>query len=81
MFVDRKVGHVGHGRSDAWPRKSVLHRCDYCGSQLGDLNAWDWPPDNPSRTVWLHPRCEAPWYDSNGLPEGVQMVADNGVSR
>jgi hypothetical protein len=64
MFVDRKVGHVGHGRSsaDAWPRKSV-HRCDYCGSQLGDLNPWDWPPDNPSR---------APWYDSNGLPEGVR---------
>jgi len=56
----------------AWPRKNSLHRCDHCGSQFGDLNPWDWPPDNPSRTVWLHPRCEAPWYDSNGLPEGVR---------
>jgi hypothetical protein len=55
----------------AWPRKSP-HRCDHCGSQLGALNPWDWPPDYPTRTIWLHERCKAPWYDSNGLPEGVR---------
>jgi len=73
MFLDRKVGQVGHGRSSAttWPRKSV-HGCDYCGSHFGDLNPWNWPADNPTRTIFLHERCEAPWYDSNGLPEGVQ---------
>jgi putative DNA primase/helicase len=47
-------------------------RCALCGGQLGDMNPWNWPPDNPTRTIWLHERCEAPWYNSNGLPEGVQ---------
>jgi len=55
----------------AWPIK-IGHRCDHCGSQFGDMRPWDWPPDNPTRTIWLHERCEAPWYDSNGLPEGEQ---------
>jgi len=54
----------------AWPRKSV-RRCDYCGSQFGDMRPWDWPSDPPTRIIGLHERCEAPWYDSNGLPEGV----------
>jgi Protein of unknown function (DUF3631) len=54
-------------------------RCDYCGqlgrasgSAFGDMGPWDWPPDHPTRTIWLHERCEAPWHDSNGLPEGVR---------
>jgi hypothetical protein len=55
----------------AWPIKTE-HRCDYCGSQFGDMRPWDWPPDNPTRTIWLHERCEAPWYDSDGAPEGVR---------
>jgi hypothetical protein len=46
-------------------------RCDLCGSQIGDMSPWDWPPDCPTRQIWLHPRCEEPWYDSGGLPEGV----------
>jgi hypothetical protein len=46
---------VGHPPTAAWPRKSV-HRCDYCGSQFGDMRPWDWPPDNPTRTIWLHER-------------------------
>jgi hypothetical protein len=73
MFLDRKIGQVGHGRSSAgaWPRKSV-HRCDYCGRQFGDMKPWDWPPDHPTRIIRLHERCEAAWYDSNGRPEGVQ---------
>jgi Family of unknown function (DUF5906) len=51
------------------PRKSA-RRCDYCGSQFGPLNPWDWPgrPDG----IWLHERCEAPWWDSGGQPEGVR---------
>jgi putative DNA primase/helicase len=47
-------------------------RCDLCGSQFGDMRPWNWPPDNPTRTIWLHERCEVPWYDSGGAPEGVQ---------
>jgi Family of unknown function (DUF5906) len=40
------------------------HRCDHCGSAIGTMSNWDWPgrPDG----IWLHPRCEAPWSDSNG---------------
>jgi hypothetical protein len=39
------------------------HRCDYCG-QPGASGQWDWPgrPDG----IWLHERCEAPWFDSKG---------------
>jgi hypothetical protein len=55
----------------AWPVKSG-HRCDYCGSQFGDMRPWDWPTDHPTHTMWLHERCEAPWYDSGGAPEGVR---------
>jgi hypothetical protein len=55
----------------AWRVKSE-HRCDYCGSALGGMRPWDWPPDNPTRTIWLHERCEAPWQDSDGAPEGVR---------
>jgi putative DNA primase/helicase len=45
-------------------------RCDLCGSQFGDMNPYDWPgrPDG----IWLHPRCEEPWSDCGGLPEGVR---------
>jgi len=35
------------------------------------MRPWDWPSDHPTRIIGLHERCEAPWYDSNGLPEGV----------
>jgi Family of unknown function (DUF5906) len=54
-------------------RKSpVGHRCDHCGGQFGDMRPWEWPPDRPTHQIWLHGRCEAPWYDSNGQPEGGQ---------
>jgi len=45
------------------------HRCNYCGSQFGLLNHWAWPgyPDG----IWLHLRCEAPWWDYGMLPEGT----------
>ena len=52
------------------PTKSS-RRCDHCGSAIGALIPWTWPADHPTRTIWLHERCEAPWYDTNGLPEGV----------
>ena len=55
----------------AWPIKTG-RRCDYCGSQFGDLRPWDWPPDNRTHTIWLHERCEAPWYDSGGAPQDVR---------
>jgi len=61
---------VGHPPTAAWPRKSA-HRCDHCGSQFGDMRPWNWPSDHPTRIIWLHERCETPWYDSGGAPEGV----------
>jgi uncharacterized protein DUF3631 len=38
-------------------------RCDHCG-QLGATGRWDWlgRPDG----IWLHPRCEEAWFDSEG---------------
>ena len=41
-----------------------LRQLDRRGESLGLA------PDHPSCTIWLHERCEALWYDSNGLPEG-----------
>jgi hypothetical protein len=34
--------------------------CDHCGT-LGATGRWDWPgrPDG----IWLHLRCEEPWFD------------------
>jgi hypothetical protein len=62
---------IGHpAGASPQPRKSG-HRYDYCGSQFGDMRPWNWPPDYPTRTIWLHEGCEASWYDTNGLPEGV----------
>jgi putative DNA primase/helicase len=80
-WTDRKPENGAKGQIDhnlgptsrpptAWPIKTP-HRCDYCGSQFGDMRPWDWPPDCPTRTIRLHERCEAPWCDSNGLPEAV----------
>jgi hypothetical protein len=41
------------------------NRGDHCGSQFGDMRLWNWPPDCPTRQIWLHERCEAlarqPW--------------------
>jgi hypothetical protein len=71
---------VGHSPTAARPRKSP-HHCDYCGSQFGDMRPWDWPGDNPTRIIWLHERCEMPWYDTNGLPEGVEKTAHMQSSR
>jgi len=55
--TDRKPTHAEseNGTAD--------HRCDYCG-RLGATRPYDWPgrPDG----IWLHPRCEGPWYDSKG---------------
>jgi len=55
----------------AWPIKTG-HRCDHCGSQFGDMRPWDWPPDFPTRQIWLHERCEGPWWDCGAQPEGVR---------
>src|SRR5262249_24615706 len=39
------------------------HRCDHCGA-LGATSPYDWPgrPDG----IWLHSRCEGPWFDGEG---------------
>jgi len=44
--------------------RRTAQRCDHCGGNVGILNPWDWPgrPDG----IWLHPRCEAPWVESEG---------------
>src|SRR5262245_54451096 len=38
----------------------AARRCDHCGT-LGATGRWDWPgrPDG----IWLHSRCEEPWFD------------------
>ena len=41
--------------------------CDHCGQLLRpgeNGHVWNWPgrPDG----IWLHPRCETPWADSEG---------------
>jgi hypothetical protein len=74
--IDHDSGPTGRPPT-AWPIKTG-HRCDYCGSQFGDMRPWDWPPDNPTRTIRLHERCEVPWYDSGGLPENVQPEGATG---
>jgi hypothetical protein len=40
--------------------------CNHCGP-------WNWPPEHPTRTIYLHERCEAPWYDQErpNVPEGI----------
>jgi hypothetical protein len=60
--------------SDPGPIPECLrrHRCDHCGSQIGLMNSWDWPPDRPVRQVWLHTRCEEPWWECGGRPESGQ---------
>ena len=40
--------------------------CSYCGGSIrpGDPGQiWDWP--RYPTGVWLHPRCEAMWYDGH----------------
>jgi hypothetical protein len=43
--------------------QTATHRCDHCGG-LGATGHWDWSgrPDG----IWLHPRCEGAWTDSDG---------------
>jgi hypothetical protein len=65
------VTSVTRRSPSAWPRKPG-HRCDHCGSQFRDMRPWDWPPDRPTRQIWLHPGCEEPWSDYGGLPESVR---------
>jgi Family of unknown function (DUF5906) len=76
------AGARAYGNGDSEPptsptsptRKSPIaekgHRCDHCGSAFGDRRPWDWPPDCPTRQIWLHERCEGPWCDCGGQPEG-----------
>jgi Protein of unknown function (DUF3631) len=49
------------------PESLRRHRCDHCGRQSGITNPYDWPgrPDG----IRLHPRCEGPWFDSEGRPQ------------
>jgi hypothetical protein len=69
--TDPKAENGTKGRIDH-ETASYDRRCDYCGSQLGGTNPWDWPPDRPTRQIWLHPCCEEPWADCGGLPEDVR---------
>jgi hypothetical protein len=46
---------------------AAAQRCDHCGSlwRPGDpLKPWNWP-GRPGG-IWLHPQCEAAWFDSEG---------------
>jgi hypothetical protein len=51
----------------AFPNLSAAnpdHRCDHCGGHLAIVNRWDWP--GRPHGIWLHPRSEGPWSDSEG---------------
>jgi len=37
-------------------------RCDYCG-HAGTLNPWNW--EGYADGIWLHERCEWPWWVSH----------------
>src|SRR5262245_62176167 len=50
----------GNGREDFLLR-SAPQRCDHCGSMFGVMKPWNWP--GRSDSIWLHPRCEALWFD------------------
>src|SRR5262249_3157109 len=76
-WTDRKHGNGAQSDSGTpeapsndpgpFPESLLRHRCDHCGSQAGITNPYDWPgrPDG----IWLHPRCEAPWFVSGGRPQ------------
>jgi hypothetical protein len=58
--------------ADVQANGAAPERCDHCGGlgRPGDpLRPWDWSALPGG--IRLHTRCEAPWYDTNGLPEGV----------
>jgi hypothetical protein len=70
LYIEKSVRTVMSVRSvmvgyppSAWPRKSGH-------SQFGDMRPWDWPPDCPTHQIRLHERCEGPWWDCGGQPEG-----------
>jgi hypothetical protein len=47
----------------------AIARCDHCGqpgTAANPLCGWDWPgrPDG----IWLHSRCEGPWWEDQGTP-------------
>jgi putative DNA primase/helicase len=42
------------------PELPLGRRCDHCGAP-GATGQWDW--EGRPEGVWLHPACEAPWFD------------------
>jgi hypothetical protein len=55
----------------AWPRTSG-YRCDYCGSQFGDMSSWDWPPDCPTRQILATPPLRRTLVGLRRFAGGVQ---------
>jgi len=55
--ADRRSARAANGS------RAANHQCDHCGLP-GASGQWNWPgwPDG----IWLHPRCEGPWLDSEG---------------
>jgi predicted DNA-binding protein (UPF0251 family) len=70
------VGNPGSAHT-ANGRRAPNCLCDHCG-QPGrppePLNRWDW--QGRREGIWLHVRCEQPWFDGE-----APARADNGVSR
>ena len=58
--ADRGFAPAANGKGAA------NHRCDHCGMMFGEMNPWDWPGRPVG--IWLHPRCEEAWFDSEGRP-------------
>ena len=69
QFWEKERGDFKHSFAGFPSRKpadlngGTGHRCDHCGLP-GASGQWDWQ-GRPDR-IWLHPRCEAPWFDSEG---------------
>jgi putative DNA primase/helicase len=66
----RKPKRDGHCSGVAAVGRDSAAHCDHCGAlatTADSLNRWDWPgrPDG----IWLHSRCEDPWFDAErGAP-------------
>ena len=57
------------GAQSEFDHGTAARLCDHCGAvatPADPLHPWDWParPDG----IWLHPRCEELWYESEDSP-------------
>jgi putative DNA primase/helicase len=60
--IEQEVASAGDGLDiPDFLLRPAPQRCDHCGSMFGVMKPWNWP--GRSDGIWLHPRCEALWFD------------------